>query len=273
MHARYVATILVTLLTSVGALCHAAGNVTVGAAHGALVVTGDAAANAVRLFPSDDGDGLAVEPLDASTTVNGGTAAVVVPVPRALRVLLGGGDDVCVVEDAELPGPLDVVGDVGDDQITLDDAHVGGTVRLFGGDGADGIEVTTSGIGGRLLVQTDAGDDHVVLDLASIAGRLKLSTGTGNDVVDVAGGTLCDADVDVATASGNDAVTVEESEITRALHVALSDGDDAVTLRGATLGRTVSLNGGDGVDRLIDAGGNTAAQRVETKKFEASLAK
>jgi hypothetical protein len=247
----------------------AAGNVVTTVQFGALRVVGDDDANAIRLYPGPDPDSLALEPLDATTTVDGSAgAAILTGITAGVRVDLGAGDDELVVEDAELPAALEILGGDGADHVTLDDCHVHGGTHIAGGGAGDTIVLGTTQFDGKLVVQSDSGDDVVSLDTVSIAQRTKLATGVGNDQISIVDSSLLASDVTIMTAAGDDVLSLDGSSIDGRLHVALGDGGDGMTTHATTCAERVRLNGGGGTDTTTDAGDNAFARGVDVRKFE-----
>ena len=148
----------------------------------------------------------------------------------------GDGDDVVDVRTSACNGAVTVNGDAGVDSLVVDTNYFISTLWIGGGANADRLELRNS-LG--LLVATLDGstgiDSAVVSNLT--AGRLSYDTGADNDVVDV------------------------RSSLLDELFASLGSHDDSITLYGNLVRRGTDLDGGIGVDTLLDLGNRFSGGR------------
>ena len=235
-----------------------AGDVTAAIVNGDLVVTGDAAANGVRVEYMAY-DAWRVTGFMTSFTAGGATRvngqSIVEfnasSVTGAIRVNLGGGNDV-----------LDFT-----TKLTSLGVNTPGDVFVNTGDGNDTVEIHSAIIGDDLIIDTGAGNDRVTLDLVQVGdvgldgnqNDLAIHTGSGADIVDIflagaSGDTLIDTGMSGATGhvakSADDIVSLQGYGALGLLTIRTGDGNDTVHLDTAGSGEGIVISTGDGDDEV-----------------------
>jgi hypothetical protein len=138
-----------------------AGNVAAAVFEGVLYLQGDDAGN--QLWIQVSGDHVSIQPMDATTTINGAPGlANFDGVSRGYYGLLAGGDDVVVVD-----------GTSGNKSLFLDT-----------GDGNDRVMLQYDSNTRGTNIQTGAGDDFVGIGGSDLGGTTTVSMGDGNDTAD-----------------------------------------------------------------------------------------
>ena len=170
------------------------GNVNAFVDGDALLIFGDAAANAIRI--RDFGATIVVEadPADATaTTINGDDEPTIFASLGfdRVRINLRGGDDRVTIENYSAAGSLHIVGGAGDDEVVIRGAAIGGDLRVATQRGHDRVTLAeTVLVGDRLVVRTGGGDD--TLDVGDPIGDSGPAPGTltvnGRTVVRMGGG-------------------------------------------------------------------------------------
>ena len=114
------------------------------------------------------------------------------------------------------------------------------------------VNVTQSG--GTLNIVGDAAHDAVRVDgSGQVAGTVQVFVDTDNDgTVDTLFGTFTGvANIKIDSKSGDDAVCVDDVQITGNLTIKTGDGGDCVILYDSSVGGKVSISTGDGNDLLL----------------------
>jgi hypothetical protein len=170
-------------------------------------------------------------------------------------------------------GTTTISGGGGADKIRVSYSFIVGAWQFNGGNGADTIDVRTSACNGAVTVNGDAGADSLVVDTNYFVSTLLISGGAdadklelrnslglkfatlngsgGNDratVSNLTAGTLA-----LNLGSQNDTVDIRSSLLDE-LFASLVENDDSITLYGNLVRRGTSLDGGSGIDALIDLG-------------------
>src|SRR5262245_8621402 len=157
-----------------------AGNVTALVSGGALLLTGDSAANQVRVVQNVFGN-VFVSGL-TGTTVNGRASVFVGRgIPAALIADLGDGDDRIEVSGL-VSGGIAIDGGLGNDVITLSNRRAAGNVEVFGGEGADTVSLSRV-LAGSIVIVGGLGDDASTLSNSSAAVYVGFVVGVGPDIV------------------------------------------------------------------------------------------
>jgi hypothetical protein len=234
-----------------------AGNVTALVDDGNLVIAGDASANGVALHQTDAGRYVITGfDLDGTTTINGGTAPVVLEdVTGDVVVDLRAGDDSLVVSNSA------------EARQTLADSVSGGAAGTI----ADSPEVSDPSVdaeqvavSGNLLIQTGAGDDGVGLNVNvgsdTGGGFVRIDTGDGADTVEVSGSAV-GSDLTLNAGAEGDDVTLDDVEIEDALFASLRGGDDSYTANGVAAAQ-IGLFAGAGGDQIELIGSTSTEETV-----------
>jgi hypothetical protein len=170
-------------------------------------------------------------------------------------------------------GTTTISGGGGVDRIRASYSFIVGAWQFNGGDGADIIDVRTSACNGAVTVNGDAGADSLVVDTNYFISTLLISGGADADglelrnslgilVATLNGGTANDrATVSNLTAgllslnlgTQNDTVDIRSSLFDE-IFANLADQDDSITLYGNLVRRGTALDGGLGLDTLLDLG-------------------
>ena len=188
-----------------------AGNVTAVFTGPDLKLTGDAAANGLRI--TYNGADVVIHGLNG-TKINGSSADFVAAagtntLPGDLRVALGKGDDFLdVAHGVNVANNLVVLPGAGNDTTVVRDAVIGGELQV--GDFGPGFPLVTP--------VDDPGNDNVAI-----------SNTTANDAV-------------VFTGSGNDVLFTDGLAVTQTMLVSMGSGDD-VEIQGSFGGSTLNVGG------------------------------
>ena len=258
----------------------AGGIVAVTFAGGRLTLTGDAAANAVRITPGPDGR-LTITGNGSATQfqLNGGPAmdAVTLPgrVTAGVSINLGDGADGLFLEGVELPGTLSINGGNGSADGTNGNLVRLTNVRVHGGLGISnlaGMDTTyllgVVDVGGGLMIRNGAGGSQVSGDEFTdlrVRGAFSVIGGAGFDKVDLFG-TAGVAVGSLAFHSGSDLDGSEyrvhpfgDFTVAGGVQVTNGAGEDRTQLGGQnmTIRGAVVIRNGDGgsFNNLLTQGG------------------
>ena len=265
-----------------------AGNVTVAVVDGVLRIQGDAESNHVtiqQLRQTFEGQWPGVRLRitgqnlqdNVTTTINGGTSAIIVEgVKAGTQIRLGAGDDGLrivnisgdSVPDAPqvvLPGRISISSDAGADDLRLYMKN-GDRVFINSGADADYVQLTASTVR-HLTLNADpirpAGasavgtGDRVLIRQLKSRGDVKVTSGIGVDDVDINGSCRFDGSLLVDSGAGDDLVDLVGASATSPLNLnggtTLLGGSGHDTLRLDAVAINGSLFGdlGDGADLLI----------------------
>ncbi len=168
-----------------------AGGVTAAVIGGNLIVRGNRAGNQIVIGQAGLADGQFRITGEDGTTVNGLAGVVVVDgVTGAVRVKLGGGDDVLKLADAVLPSELLVRAGRGSDTVNIEHVEVGGGVAVRTGGGEDEVRLENVVVGGRTVLHTGGGADRIVFERGGgavegfgLTGDVSVRAGRGNDTI------------------------------------------------------------------------------------------
>ena len=249
-----------------------AGNVTAQLVNGDLHLTGDSAANDIKVTKTSAG---VIVQGKSGTTINGVATdfvayATSVTTTGDIVASLGGGDDKIQIDNLTLDGNLTVVGGEGKDSLGLTQSTIHGSVIFVGaggddtfyaesstidgsvvadmGEGNDLVGFTSTRVKKNLDVTGGRGNDRVNLDGATIDNWLLASMGKGNDDIRLANGTTTNH-VRLMTGGGEDLVQIDASHTTGSFFADLGRGNDSVSLVGAAqFDHSFILLGGPGRD-------------------------
>lgn len=230
-----------------------AGDVTVFLSGDDLVITGDNAANEVRIRQSLGR--LVVEGLNG-TEINGRDRAFKAFVGDDVRIDLNGGADKLTIDhETPLLFHTDIKGDLKIDEVE--------DVKLFNMDLRGTLDVDLENVSGRVRMF-----DFVVEGLASIHGtgglqRAELNAGIfdqnlsvdfsggGNDTVQL-GGVTADKNVNITTADGRDDVRVEFfTRIGLDLNIDTGTDDDYISVSSTILGDDLNIDVGSDDNEVV----------------------
>jgi large repetitive protein len=265
-----------------------AGDVNVSLSRGTLSVTGDGADNQIAIeyvAPNH------YRVTGSDTTLKGGTDSIEVGnvnsirvnmregnnrveirgtvgqsfmVTRDLRIQSGRGDDVIVVERADIGGQLRISTLGGDNQVAIVRTNVTGNLSVSTGNGAADL-IAVAGVnarnmslnGGNSGRRAASGYSDIVLTGSTIAGTLTIRTGIGNDLVGVGdnAGLIADIEDRIGTMLGDSAFSLEDVAgrvtVAGSASITTSRGDDEVWVEGLDAlaisrgGFTINAGSGD----------------------------
>ena len=264
-----------------------AGNVLAQLIGGHLIITGDAAANAVEVVETQGGtlDAVAylISPSDATTTINGGSTPVTITgVTADVRLALGAGNDLARVgtgEEMRVLRDLIIHGGDGDNVVEIGSFVVGRDIKVLNGRGDDRLEIpegvvaegnisishgagsSTSrlvGLGtGNVQLSNDRGAEVVVeIDGATInrglsilaAGAAKARISIGADEIQDDRNTWIAGNLRIAAGSGEDELSITNVEVFGSATIAMGGGGDFLLIDDLYTKRNFTLNTGSGAD-------------------------
>jgi FKBP-type peptidyl-prolyl cis-trans isomerase len=269
-----------------------AGDVSVSLDVDNLQISGDSAANEIRLSGTPDGrlQVIAV----TGTTINGGTTAFDVGVAvRNVTISLGDGNDRLTIENLVSTGILSIDLGAGDDNSQIRDINVRvlnvngqagnevmqfhntfslGNITLEGQAGDDTFSITAMATSRGLVLDSGAGADTIGVDDLGVRDNLILLTGEGNDQIFMTGQIYAHKAL-IELGDGNDTLSITPqtsqttAEFRKRLNIQAGDGDDSVFIGAATSTRkSASVDGGAGTDAVGAAGANL--KRASYSLFE-----
>jgi large repetitive protein len=167
--------------------------------------------------------------------------------------------------NVDTKGGIDVVAVnlTGGDAIT-------GNLNIKTGDGID-IVIMQGGVLGNLSVDTGKGSDLVAYDALLVTGATKISTGANEDAVlgGVGGNaSIFIGNVTIDTGDATDIVAADGNLYQGSLTVNLGKGDDFYAETNAVIGGPLSVNGGAGLDEILDLGGTIVLGDIKIKNVE-----
>jgi hypothetical protein len=173
----------------------------------------------------------------------------------------GDGNDV-VYASAKVTGDFYVDGQVGNDtvhvfQLSARDGYV------YGGVGDDTLNLTEVTLRGVLKAFGSDGRDIIRVRSVSTVNFAWIDGAAGNDTFEVSH--LSSLDVFVYGGVGNDTMDLTSVRSRRELRVIASDGDDVLRLLSTSVSGFTRIDGGTGVNRYYDRGGNTLGTFSKTK--------
>ncbi|HAC62520.1 MAG TPA: hypothetical protein DCF68_03035 [Cyanothece sp. UBA12306] len=146
------------------------------------------------------------------------------------------------------PGNNTLDGGPGNDTLYIHDSEYEGENSLYGGDGNDIIKMIGENGGFSLWIEGGNGDDYI----KGKAHTIDINGGDGNDIIEA---TILGSSFEpIYGGNGNDRITVYYAGHGYPIGVYGENGDDVISNfeEGG-----VTLYGGDGIDRLIDADGSS----------------
>jgi hypothetical protein len=248
-----------------------AGDVTVTVDGEDLLITGDAAANAVVVRGTETPGQYVVSRSDRTTTINGGTAPFTASNISNLVIDLGQGNDVLNLLDANISGrvSIDMGANGGRDVFNAAYAEIGETLDISTGGGDDQVLLNVVTVKGAANIDTGAGKDGVYLSFCDFHQALAVNTDAGKDVVTISAVEVMGAtSIDTGSDSAKDAVVVSASRFRSAVSINLGAGNDELVLTTSRFDATLTADGGEGTDRLVNRfnrflGGTPAWSRFE----------
>ena len=223
------------------------GSVTASIVAGDLIVTGDVAANEVRIL--DNGEGGLVVVGQGGTEINGvadGRFDTTTTTPDAVEITLSGGDDVLDFRGSNLTGDVTVTAANGNDTLEFLQAD-GQILNVNGGNDTNSIKLGQSNFL-RLIYNGGAVTDTIEIVASSIGESSNINLGEGDDTATVRGSdfgkaALIKTGIEISdndTQTDVDRVEIRRTDFKNSLRVDLGDQADTlvadqITVRFATL--------------------------------------
>jgi hypothetical protein len=230
---------------AIPAVTTGSGNVRARPNKGSLVVTGDNAANSIRIVPGDSpGEWLVIG--IGLTTVNGKPQDTISGVTRDVLVDMRGGDDYVLLENATAERNVRVNMGAGGGLAVLVSVSTGRHVSVLPGRGGQlDAYVLTSVVGGNLHVCGGGGSDRAFITDTTVQGNMTARLGGGADELQIRGGVV-GRDTIVQSGAGNDTIGIQGLVVQRDLRIDPCHGDDVVSLSDIGVSRhaTIRLNRG-----------------------------
>jgi hypothetical protein len=279
------------------------GNVVVGIDGGNVTLTGDSAANVVRISIVDN----QIVVKGVLTKINGGTSAVALPMAPSTTDTLAGsltirmgdgidlvdingikvngnvtvhgsnGADITILRKSTVAGDLTtgVGGDAGKDSLALIDSTITGNVNASLGADFDLFIGAKLNVGGNFNLLLGDGNDVATVEVANVAGAINVDAGTGNDLLI---GGFQSGGFNIQMGDGNDLVVLVPAKTTGGTaSISLGTGNDGGGIGGGPIASTLTVDGGEGTDRFfigpqVITGGNTLTSIESDLSFNLSLA-
>lgn len=205
--------------------CLLAGNVSVANSNAGLLIAGDAQNNELEIRAT--ADGVFLQGVNG-TTINGATAALLLS------------------DSSAISGPTEIRLRGGDDRLTVfDGVEFSDSLLVRSGRGGDTISVHGVSVGGNLTVAAGKESNTVILDRLDAAASVTLRS-AGALLAGVSD-TQVTGDLNIETASGDDAIALRNSSVDGRVTITTAAGDDTVTIQDSILNR-FSLLAGKGDD-------------------------
>ncbi len=245
----------------------AAGGVTVVVVDGKMTVTGDAADNDLEITSSALGS-FTVTGMNG-TTVNGASSFDASNV-RRISVRTGDGADRVVCRGFTLRRDLRVRLEAGNDELVLDNVEVRGVLGVRAGSGNDTVRAhSTSHFARGARIRGSSGAEDVALNSSSFAGPLFVSAGRDNDQMTIFDSSFGNtASVAVFGLSGDDRLSLVDSDFDDDVNVRMGRNDDTVLLDDNNFDDDVDIDGDAGDDTLDEEGGNSYKRPPDFDSFE-----
>jgi hypothetical protein len=174
---------------------------------------------------------------------------------------------------ASSAGTTTILGGGGNDRILASYSFVVGAWQVNGGTGNDTIDIRTSACNGAVTVSGETGDDSLVVDTNYFISTLVISGGADADKLELRNSLGLKA-ASLYGSTGNDRATVSNltagllalnlgaqndtvdirSSLFDEFFASLVENDDSITLYGNLVRRGTELDGGSGLDSLLDLG-------------------
>jgi hypothetical protein len=164
--------------------------------------------------------------------------------------------------NVDTKGGIDIVATnaVGGDAVTAN-------LKIKTGDGID-IVALQGAVAGNLSVDTGKGSDVVAYDGLIVVGDTSISTGANEDAVIGVSPSAFFGDVKIDTGDGTDIVAADGNQYLGSLSVKLGKGDDFYLETNAVIGGPLSVDGGAGLDEILDLGGTVVLGAIKIKNVE-----
>lgn len=178
-------------------------------------------------------------------------------VPNDLKIEMGGGADVVVVDKITVRDDVSIATGDGNDSVTFRGSvgnlpgFDGGENDLFidTGERADNVLLQNTFVRRNLVVNAGSDNFSDVVDLRfmNVGRNTNIATGEGNDIVRISDAGFND-DLTILTGTGNDSVSIVRTQVDE-LFVSLGAGQDQISLRDSS-GRRARIDSGADVDFL-----------------------
>ncbi len=209
------------------------GNVMAAVVAGDLILTGDAADNAIRIDQTGlAGDHVCLSPADAGTSLNGQDDPMVLTgITGDVRIRLGDGNDWLEITDLTVAGRLIIEANRGEDELSLRSVAVGEDLRIANGSGWDILFLQNLRVAGKTTL-TGGGieGDTIILEAAEIAGDLTV-VNAGRSVEALSSMSLAgcriDGNVTISLGGGHSETTIAASTIGGDLRIESRGGYDS----------------------------------------------
>lgn len=216
----------------------ASGDVVTTVSGSKLIVTGDDSPDALSVESIPDG----VRVIGLyGTLVDGSSLGATFSGVERVTVKLGKGGDHLTVTALTLPKALKIRLGKGDDVVVLEHVSVGAT-SISTGNGNDSVGIFDSRLN-SLFVQTSNGEDVVALGGVWIPGELDIDTGADDDYVEVVGTEVGD-DVHVHLGNDDDVLALSDIAFDDDTELDGEHGDNALWYAGYIwFGHDVDIDG------------------------------
>jgi hypothetical protein len=206
------------------------------------------------LFDSGDGDDILrlFDPLAAPRQFTLSYSAVL-----GAQVVAGEGNDFVLARYAFVLGSFILYGMGGNDYLQVWGTAVNGELSVNGSAGHDACIVDTNYVPGALSIFGEEGADYILAaNNIHAQGDVLIDGEAGADFIEVRN--ISADQLSVAGDAGDDAVDLKYS-VLQLLYADLGEGNDLLTLTSNTITGSLLLDGGNGVDWLLDLGGSYPA--------------
>jgi hypothetical protein len=241
-----------------------AGDVSVAAVRGNLVITGDANLGVgadESILIEHDGTNYSVTGL-SGTTINGGAGFVPAPIARDIIVDLKTGNDNVEILGASInnrlvvPRNLTIRGGTGVDSITVENVLVQGVLNVDGGAGDNTVKIKGSRVNRDALIKGGLDGDEITVDSSSFGGKLTIDALGGTNEIYVEGVSSVARDALLKGGVGTDTVKIDGGSFGGKLTIDALGGTNEIYVEGvSSVARDALLKGGVGTDTVkIDGG-------------------
>ncbi len=242
-----------------------AGDVSVAAVRGNLVITGDANLGVgadESILIEHDGTNYSVTGL-SGTTINGGAGFVPAPIARDIIVDLKTGNDNVEILGASInnrlvvPRNLTIRGGTGVDSITVENVLVQGVLNVDGGAGDNTVKIKGSRVNRDALIKGGLDGDEITVDSSSFGGKLTIDALGGTNEIYVEGVSSVARDALLKGGVGTDTVKIDGGSFGGKLTIDALGGANVIEVKNvSSVARDALIRGGANVDDIAIDGVN-----------------